>query len=91
MRVLLFGATGMVGQGVLRDCLLAADVQEVVAVGRTPLTQEHNLLHNQVLHEQVVLLTVVNEDSPRVPASPLSRWIHSCRSRAGHGFQAPAK
>jgi len=26
----------------------------------------HNLLHNQVLHEQVVLLTVVNEDSPRV-------------------------
>ena len=29
----------------------------------------HNLLHNQVLHEQVVLLTVVNEDSPRVPPS----------------------
>jgi len=33
MRVLLFGATGMIGQGVLRECLLAADVQEVVAVG----------------------------------------------------------
>ena len=28
----------------------------------------HNLLHNQVLHEQVVLLTVVAEDSPRVTA-----------------------
>nr|WP_322982136.1 potassium transporter Kup [Pseudomonas sp. C11] len=28
----------------------------------------HNLLHNQVLHERVVLLTVVNEDSPRVSA-----------------------
>lgn len=27
----------------------------------------HNLLHNQVLHEKVVLLTVVAEDSPRVP------------------------
>ena len=27
----------------------------------------HNLLHNQVLHAQVVLLTVVNEDRPRVP------------------------
>ncbi|WP_024695035.1 potassium transporter Kup [Pseudomonas syringae] len=26
----------------------------------------HNMLHNQVLHEQVVLLTVVYEDSPRV-------------------------
>ncbi|MGE7990545.1 potassium transporter Kup [Pseudomonas sp. NPDC089554] len=29
----------------------------------------HNLLHNQVLHEQVVLLTVVSEDSPRVSAA----------------------
>ncbi|WP_213876809.1 potassium transporter Kup [Pseudomonas sp. dw_358] len=29
----------------------------------------HNLLHNQVLHEQVVLLTVSNEDTPRVPPS----------------------
>jgi len=53
MRVLLFGATGMVGQGVLRECLLAADVQEVVAVGRTPLTQEHSKLH-QVLHSDML-------------------------------------
>ena len=53
MRVLLFGATGMVGQGVLRECLLAADVQEVVAVGRTPLTQEHGKLH-QVLHSDML-------------------------------------
>lgn len=29
----------------------------------------HNMLHNQVLHEQVVLLTVVYEDSPRVPSA----------------------
>ncbi|WP_373874617.1 potassium transporter Kup [Pseudomonas glycinae] len=29
----------------------------------------HNLLHNQVLHDQVVLLTVVYEDIPRVPPS----------------------
>jgi KUP system potassium uptake protein len=28
----------------------------------------HNMLHNQVLHEQVVLLTVMYEDTPRVPA-----------------------
>ncbi|MHC2145284.1 potassium transporter Kup [Pseudomonas sp. 210_17 TE3656] len=27
----------------------------------------HNMLHNQVLHNQVVLLTVVSEDMPRVP------------------------
>ncbi len=27
----------------------------------------HNMLHNQVLHSQVVLLTVLSEDRPRVP------------------------
>jgi len=35
MKVLIFGATGMVGQGVLRECLRARDVERVVAVGRS--------------------------------------------------------
>ncbi len=35
MNVLLFGATGMVGQGVLRECLLDPGVQSVVNLGRT--------------------------------------------------------
>ncbi|MEJ8848783.1 epimerase [Variovorax rhizosphaerae] len=39
MKVLLFGASGMVGQGVLRECLLDPDVERVVAVGRSPLGQ----------------------------------------------------
>jgi len=34
MKVLVFGATGMVGQGVLRECLLAPDVEGVVSVVR---------------------------------------------------------
>jgi uncharacterized protein YbjT (DUF2867 family) len=34
MKVLIFGATGMVGQGVLRECLQAADVDLAVTVGR---------------------------------------------------------
>ena len=37
MRVLLLGATGMVGQGVLRECVAAPDVSEVVAIVRSPL------------------------------------------------------
>ena len=36
MKVILFGATGMVGQGVLRECLRDDDVTEVVAVLRSP-------------------------------------------------------
>jgi uncharacterized protein YbjT (DUF2867 family) len=34
MKVLIFGATGMVGQGVLRECLRAPDVELVATVGR---------------------------------------------------------
>jgi uncharacterized protein YbjT (DUF2867 family) len=34
MRVLLFGATGMVGQGVLRECLLDPEVESVTTIGR---------------------------------------------------------
>lgn len=36
MDVIVFGATGMVGQGVVRECLIDADVRRVVTVGRTP-------------------------------------------------------
>lgn len=35
----------------------------------TPPMLLHHLTHNQVLHEQVVLLTVVTEHVPRVPAA----------------------
>lgn len=41
MRVIVFGATGMVGQGVLRECLLAADVTEVLVVTRSPTGVQH--------------------------------------------------
>jgi uncharacterized protein YbjT (DUF2867 family) len=41
MKVILFGATGMVGQGVLRECLLDADVESVLAVGRSSVGQTH--------------------------------------------------
>lgn len=34
MRVVLIGATGMVGQGALRACLAARDVTEIIVVGR---------------------------------------------------------
>jgi uncharacterized protein YbjT (DUF2867 family) len=37
MKVILFGGSGMVGQGVLRECLMDSGVQKVLSVGRTPL------------------------------------------------------
>jgi uncharacterized protein YbjT (DUF2867 family) len=49
MRVLLFGATGMVGQGVLRECLLDPDVELIQTVGRTPSGTQHAKLR-EVVH-----------------------------------------
>jgi uncharacterized protein YbjT (DUF2867 family) len=48
MKILIFGATGMVGQGVLRECLLAPDVESVVAVGRNATGQQHPKLRDLV-------------------------------------------
>lgn len=48
MDVILFGATGMVGQGVLRECLLDPDVRRVVVVGRSPTGRQHPKLEELV-------------------------------------------
>jgi uncharacterized protein YbjT (DUF2867 family) len=50
MKVILFGATGMVGQGVLRECLLDADVETVLAVGRSP-TGVQNAKLREIVHD----------------------------------------
>ncbi|MFC9843806.1 NAD(P)H-binding protein [Streptomyces sp. NPDC060223] len=49
MKVILFGASGMVGQGVLRSCLEDPGVTEVVAVVRRPLGRASQKLR-EVLH-----------------------------------------
>lgn len=48
MKVMIFGASGMVGQGVLRECLLAADVQTVLQVSRRPGVKQHAKLRDLV-------------------------------------------
>lgn len=39
MKIILFGGTGMVGQGVLRECLLDHDVEKVLSIGRSRLKE----------------------------------------------------
>jgi uncharacterized protein YbjT (DUF2867 family) len=48
MKVLLFGATGMVGQGVLLECLRDERVEQVLAVGRTATGRQHAKLREIV-------------------------------------------
>jgi len=48
VNVLLLGATGMVGQGVLRECLLDPGVTRVVTLGRSATGQHHAKLREIV-------------------------------------------
>ena len=41
MQIIIFGATGMVGQGVLRECLIDAGIDRVLVVGRSPTGVRH--------------------------------------------------
>jgi uncharacterized protein YbjT (DUF2867 family) len=49
MNVVIFGATGMVGQGVLRECLIDATITQVIAVGRSATGQSHPRL-KEIVH-----------------------------------------
>jgi uncharacterized protein YbjT (DUF2867 family) len=49
MNIILFGATGMVGQGALRACLLDPKVQRVLTIGRTP-TRMQNAKLRELVH-----------------------------------------
>lgn len=61
MRVLLFGATGMVGQGVLRECLLDDGVERVLAVGRSATGQRDPKLRELVVPDLSDLSAVAGE------------------------------
>jgi uncharacterized protein YbjT (DUF2867 family) len=50
MKVILFGATGMVGQGALRECLLDTSIESVLLVGRSPTGQQNSKLR-EILHD----------------------------------------
>jgi uncharacterized protein YbjT (DUF2867 family) len=44
VKAIVFGASGMVGQGVLRECLLDPHVAQVLSIVRSPTTQPHSKL-----------------------------------------------
>jgi uncharacterized protein YbjT (DUF2867 family) len=48
MNVIIFGASGMVGQGVLRECLLDPEVKRVLTIVRSPTGQQHTKLRELV-------------------------------------------
>ena len=61
MKVLIFGASGMVGGGVLREALLDPGIERVVTVGRRPTGQQHPKLREIVRANLADLEPVADE------------------------------
>ena len=61
MRVVLFGATGMVGQGALRECLLDPGVEAVLAVGRRASGQTDPKLRDLVVDDLLDYAAVADQ------------------------------
>jgi uncharacterized protein YbjT (DUF2867 family) len=67
MKVILFGATGMVGQGVLRECLVDAGVERVLAVGRSPTGVQDAKLH-EIVHGDFTDFSAIESELSRYDA-----------------------
>ena len=60
MRVVLFGATGMVGRGVLRECLIDPDVESVLAIVRSSSLAPQDKLR-EIVHQEVSDLSAIED------------------------------
>lgn len=67
MRVLIFGATGMVGQGVLRECLLDPAIRFIQTIGRTPtglqIAKLRDLVHADLLQYENIAADLSDFDA----------------------------
>jgi uncharacterized protein YbjT (DUF2867 family) len=61
MRPLIFGATGMIGQGVLRECLLDPDISAVHTIGRSATGVSHPKLR-EIVHDDLFDYSKIQPD-----------------------------
>ena len=61
MKVIVVGASGMVGQGVLRECELDSDVERVLVIGRRALGRANEKVIERVVPDLTNLATIEGE------------------------------
>ncbi|MEM7437454.1 MAG: NAD(P)H-binding protein [Myxococcota bacterium] len=61
MKLILYGATGMVGQGVLRECLADSDVEHVLVIGRNSCGVDNPKL-TEIVRTDLVDSTGIEEE-----------------------------
>lgn len=60
LNVIVTGATGMVGEGVLHECLKHADVESVLVINRKPCEVEHPKL-KEIVHKDLFDLSSIED------------------------------
>jgi uncharacterized protein YbjT (DUF2867 family) len=76
MNVILFGATGMVGQGVLRECLLDPDVHQILSIVRKPSGQ-HDPKLRELVHADFFDYSAIEPDLTGFDACLFSLGVSS--------------
>jgi uncharacterized protein YbjT (DUF2867 family) len=61
MKIVLFGASGMIGSGVLLECMDSAEVESVLSVGRSSTGRSHVKLREIVHHELLDLAAIEDQ------------------------------
>lgn len=67
MKVVVFGATGMVGQAALRECLASPEVTEVLVIGRATVETKHAKLR-EIVRKDLLDLGDIEADLAGVDA-----------------------
>jgi nucleoside-diphosphate-sugar epimerase len=60
-KVIITGATGMVGEGVLHECLLSKDVENILVINRRPCGIQHPKL-KELIHEDFSDFTSIEKE-----------------------------
>ena len=60
MKIILFGATGMVGQGVLRECLRDAGVERVLVIGRSSIGIQNEKVR-EIVHRDFLDFSTIED------------------------------
>lgn len=61
LKIILTGATGYVGEGVLLECLASDDVDSVVVVGRRPCGRSHPKLREHIVKDLARIEAIVDD------------------------------
>lgn len=61
MKVIITGSTGMVGKGVLLECLQDVNINQVLLVNRTPIDIKHHKIR-EIIHKDFTDFTSIQQD-----------------------------